>query len=183
MVREYKEKEYKKKEYKSSIRKKSATPLKMMSKAKASSVAPRSLSIASSAVPSAPPSSASLSVQAAPSPAPTSAQPATPATPAQPAEPGRPEVSSGGSGTVTITVDVDHEDYTQLPGELDGKFEALDEDSALRSTILKPDQTWTKSYQTALLAAPSKKTMYTADLEEEKKKAYDLLDCLSRSGV
>lgn len=84
---------------------------------------------------------------------------------------------------MTITVDVEHEDYTKLPGHLDSKFEALDEDSALRSTILKADQTWTKLYQKALLAEPTKTTLYTSDLEEEKKKTYDLLDCLSRSGT
>jgi len=79
-------------------------------------------------------------------------------------------------------VEVDHEDYTKIPGELDTKFEKLDEDSALRSTILKPESTWTKSFQKALLTAPEKTTWYTHDLEEEKKKTYDLLDSLSRSG-
>jgi len=96
-------------------------------------------------------------------------------------EPKQPEQSSAG-GTVTITVPVEHEDYTKLPGELDNKFERLDEDSALRSTIIKPTSTWTKSYQKALLAAPEKTTLYVNNLEEEKKKTYDLLDCLSRSG-
>jgi len=76
----------------------------------------------------------------------------------------------------------DEEDYTQLPKELDRKFEVLDEDSALRPTIIKPGKTWNKHYQKALLAAPSQMTLQRDDQRKEREKAYDLLDALSRSG-
>lgn len=143
---------------------KSAVPMAM---------AAPSFSSFSSPVPCPPPS--------APSPiTTTTTAPSTPA--AQPTQASQQQHPKEASGTVTLTVEVDHEDYTKLPGQLDSKFEAIDDDSALRSTILKADETWTKHFQKALLAAPTKTTLYTKDLEEEKKKAYDLLDCLSRSG-
>jgi hypothetical protein len=78
--------------------------------------------------------------------------------------------------------EVDEDDYTLIPTELDRKFEILDEDSALRPTIIQPGQVWTKSSQAALLAAPTQATLYTADQENERNKAFDLLDALTRSG-
>jgi hypothetical protein len=75
------------------------------------------------------------------------------------------------------------EDYTKLPTELDKKFELLDEDSALRPTIIKPGTVWTKRYQKALLAEPAEQTLLVKDQEIERTRTFDLLDALSRSGV
>lgn len=75
-------------------------------------------------------------------------------------------------------------DYTTIPGKLDNMFEKLDEDSALRPTIITPGNTWTRRYQKALLAEPTQETI-TADSGQkiEKQKAFDLLDALSRAGA
>jgi len=39
-------------------------------------------------------------------------------------------------------------DYTKIPAQMEKKFEALDEDSALRPTIIKPGDSWTKKVPT-----------------------------------
>jgi hypothetical protein len=74
------------------------------------------------------------------------------------------------------------EDYTKIPTELDRKFEILDEDSALRPTIIKPGTLWTKSSQVALLAQPKTSTVSVDQQVTERNRAYDLLDALTKSG-
>jgi len=74
------------------------------------------------------------------------------------------------------------EDYTLIPNELDRKFEILDEDSALRPTIIQPGQVWVKSSQVALLSFPVTQTLTIDQQQLEKNKAFDLLDALTRSG-
>jgi len=73
-------------------------------------------------------------------------------------------------------------DYTKIPSEMEKKFEELDEDSALRPTIINPGNTWTKRYQKALLAEPETMTMLTEEQGKERNKAFDLLDALTKSG-
>lgn len=75
------------------------------------------------------------------------------------------------------------EDFTKYPALLDEKYALLDEDNALRPTIVKPGTTWTKKYQASLLAKPATKTLGTEEQREERNKAFDLLDALSRSGA
>lgn len=75
------------------------------------------------------------------------------------------------------------EDFTQIPTELDAKFEALDEDSALRPTIINLGHSWTKKHYESLLASQSTTYMSTTEQGEARDKAYDLLDALTRSGV
>jgi hypothetical protein len=70
-----------------------------------------------------------------------------------------------------------------LPIELDSKFEELDEDSALRPTIITPANVWRKRFQKALLAEPSSSTLTTTEQGQERNRAFDLLDALSRSGA
>ncbi len=83
----------------------------------------------------------------------------------------------------TETTEVTATDYTQYPTLLDKNYEKYDPDSALRPTIIKVGETWTKKAQAALLTAASSKTLYTADQSSEKTAAFDLLDALSRSGA
>lgn len=73
-------------------------------------------------------------------------------------------------------------DYTLIPGELDRRFEKLDEDSSLRPTILKIGQTWEKTSQEALLSDPKTSSLNVEQQEDERDRAFDLLDALSRSG-
>jgi len=73
-------------------------------------------------------------------------------------------------------------DYTLIPAELDRRFERLDEDSALRPTIMKVGQNWQKTSQAALLADPATAALSTDDQKNAKDRAYDLLDSMSRSG-
>jgi hypothetical protein len=73
-------------------------------------------------------------------------------------------------------------DYTKIPGELDRKFESLDEDSALRPTIINIGETWTKVSYPSLLAGATTASLDADGQKQENNKAYDLIDALSRSG-
>jgi hypothetical protein len=102
-----------------------------------------------------------------------SATPA-PATPGARAVPASSSAPSGGDGTV---------DYTRIPGELDAKLEAIDEDDALRATILTPAPMWARTRQKGLLSPPKTTPLVASELDREKVKAFDLLDALTRSGA
>ncbi len=74
-------------------------------------------------------------------------------------------------------------DYTRIPAVLDRRFEEIDEDAALRPTIINPGDTWQKTSQKGLLSEPITTTLRAKEQETEKNKAFDLLDALSRSGT
>jgi hypothetical protein len=74
-------------------------------------------------------------------------------------------------------------DYTRIPAELDRRFDALDEDSALRPTIINPGELWTRSAQKGLLASPVTATLAEKEQKDEKNRAFDLLDALTKSGA
>mmetsp|Transcript_109599 Transcript_109599/g.340182 ORF Transcript_109599/g.340182 Transcript_109599/m.340182 type:complete len:159 (-) Transcript_109599:107-583(-) len=74
-------------------------------------------------------------------------------------------------------------DYTQVPREMDERFEKLDTDSALRPTIINPSAIWTKRAQKALLASPTTSTLGSEEQKKEKDAAFDLLDALTKSGA
>lgn len=118
---------------------------------------------------------------AAPAPAPAPTAPPPPPAPAQravqQATQDRPsEATAGAAATGT-------RDYTQVPREMDRRFEELDTDGALRPTIIKPSDVWTKRAQKALLAAPSTSTLRGDEQKQEKDAAFDLLDALTKSGA
>lgn len=74
-------------------------------------------------------------------------------------------------------------DFTQIPKQLDKRFEIFDIESALKSTKIKTLPTWTrKSSKNSLLLPPKSETLTPDDQKSEKTKALDLLDALSRSG-
>jgi len=91
---------------------------------------------------------------------------------------------AGGSVAVGGTIDV-HADVTVLPSRLDAAC-AGDEAraGALRATIIKPADAWTKISQPKLLGAKSTSTLRKGSEEEKsaRAEAFDLLDALSRSG-
>jgi len=145
----------------------------------------RSSSIMASAGP--PPSLPSPASSAVALPSPPRAVAAAPKPLPQPAAPNvsspkvaEQNISTKSPGSISLTDD--DLDYTKIPTVLDKKFEMLDDDSALRPTILKPGNTWTKSSQKALLADPTVETLSTDQQGKERSKAFDLLDALSRSG-
>eukprot|EP01104_Vermistella_antarctica_P010587 TRINITY_DN2837_c0_g1_i1.p1 TRINITY_DN2837_c0_g1~~TRINITY_DN2837_c0_g1_i1.p1 ORF type:complete len:269 (+),score=135.51 TRINITY_DN2837_c0_g1_i1:1-807(+) len=90
------------------------------------------------------------------------------------------EASGDDSGDWQYTPQVD--DYTLVPKELEGKFDRLDPDGALRPTIIHPGKVWKKRAQAALLGKATTSTLEGDDQAEEKTRAFDLLDALSRSG-
>jgi hypothetical protein len=121
--------------------------------------------------------------EAAHSPSP----PAEPAEPAEPADSGQKEIvesplSDDGESEFPEG-DSDHVDYTKIPELLDSKFEELDEDSSLRPTIINPGTTWTKKYHADLLSPSVTITLTSKEQEAERRKAFDLIDVLSKSGT
>ncbi|CAE7604446.1 unnamed protein product [Symbiodinium sp. CCMP2592] len=74
-------------------------------------------------------------------------------------------------------------DFTQVPQELDERFEKLDPDSALRPTIITPGSLWSKRAQKSLLSPPSTSSLSTDDQKREKDAAFDLLDAITKSGA
>lgn len=74
-------------------------------------------------------------------------------------------------------------DYTRIPAALDRKFEELDEESALRPTIINPGDVWSRTSQRGLLSDPVIANLHAREQATERNKAFDLLDALSRSGA
>lgn len=86
---------------------------------------------------------------------------------------------AGGAGAGASAVAID---YTKIPSELDRRYEALDEDSALRPTTIKTGEVWRLKSQAGLLSKPVEKMVSAEAQKERKAQAFDLLDALSRSG-
>jgi len=74
-------------------------------------------------------------------------------------------------------------DYTQVPKEMDARFETLDVDGQVRPTIINPGEYWTKNSQKALLAKPETSVLDSDAQKKEKDAAFDLLDALTKSGA
>jgi len=75
------------------------------------------------------------------------------------------------------------QDFTAIPRILDNKMEKLDSDNSIQSTIIKTGRTWTRKRQQNLLTPPNTSQLFAKQIDDEKKKAFDLLDAVSRSGV
>ena len=74
------------------------------------------------------------------------------------------------------------QDFTLLPRLLDTVAATHDKDGSLRSTIVKTSHHWERTRKKNLLAPSQRERIPQATIETEKKKAFDLLDALSRSG-
>ncbi|CAE8621348.1 unnamed protein product, partial [Polarella glacialis] len=83
--------------------------------------------------------------------------------------------------------EVGSRDFTQVPRQMDERFEKMDTDSALRPTIITPAASWIKKSQKALLATPSTSALGSLEQKTEKvavsDAAFDLLDALTKSGA
>ncbi len=137
--------------------------------------------VAAPAKAAAPPPAAPPVPQAAPRPATTAASAST-ANVATP-RPDRPAGDGRAPDATAHAGDGDGVDYTRIPVELDQKFEAIDEDGALRPTIINPGDVWSKTSQKGLLSGSTEETLTGDDQRGERDKAFDLLDALSRSGA
>ena len=106
---------------------------------------------------------------------PTPATSTTPVTPsAHPPSATPPIVDGGKSGSV---------DYTTLPQRLDAAYGELDVEAAIRPTRIDVGAEWSRSSQPALLAARVESTVDAAEQRRAQRKAFDLLDALTRSGA
>lgn len=122
------------------------------------------------AAPGAPPPPASAA--SAPAPAAQTSSPAQPQQTSAPQDQDCGGVAVGGA-----------RDFTRVPAEMDESFEKLDTDGALRPTIIKAGERWTKQAQKALLASPTTSTLHSSEQKKEKDAAFDLLDALTKSGA
>jgi len=75
------------------------------------------------------------------------------------------------------------EDFTAIPKLLDAKLEKYDTDNALHSTTITASQMWTLRRQANLLTSANTVAFDGLGTKTEKKKAFDLLDAISRSGT
>jgi len=74
-------------------------------------------------------------------------------------------------------------DYTAIPRMLDDRMSILDSSNAVRAAIITVGPEWTRRAQKALLAPPIEETLSASQQDQEKDKAFDLLDALTKSGA
>jgi len=74
-------------------------------------------------------------------------------------------------------------DFTMIPKQLDAKFDEYDNENSIRSTIIEAGKAWTRKRQENLLTKICETSLSFDDTKSEQKKAFDLLDALSRSGT
>jgi len=66
---------------------------------------------------------------------------------------------------------------------LDKKFLQLDDDAAVRPTIINVNENWRKRVQKTLLSKPQEESMTNDGQESARNTAFDLIDALTRSGT
>lgn len=74
-------------------------------------------------------------------------------------------------------------DLTLVPAQLEAAYGAFDPEGAIQPTKVVLGNEWVRSSQRSLLGKPTEQSLVAAALDEEKKKAFDLIDALSRSGA
>jgi len=135
-----------------------------------------------SAVPAPPPAAAPMQVAcAAQQQANTAAPPTAPQQLQQPQP--QPLDSQLPTAGTSAGSEVGSRDFTQVPRQMDERFERMDTDSALRPTIITPAASWIKKSQKALLATPSTSALGSLEQKTEMDAAFDLLDALTKSGA
>ena len=116
-----------------------------------------------------------------PPPSPSSGEVSSPQEPSKQPEEKKettPSLESEGFGS-----EGEDRDVTKVPVELDGKFDKLDPEGAVRPTILKFEgDWWMKSFE-SLLSLPKFESMGKEKQGKQKDKAFDLLDSITRSGA
>eukprot|EP01060_Flectonema_neradi_P035949 TRINITY_DN6758_c1_g1_i1.p1 TRINITY_DN6758_c1_g1~~TRINITY_DN6758_c1_g1_i1.p1 ORF type:complete len:918 (+),score=233.46 TRINITY_DN6758_c1_g1_i1:49-2802(+) len=74
-------------------------------------------------------------------------------------------------------------DISKVPDTLEQNLLSLDIEGSLRPTIIKMGDRWSKRYQKGLLSKQETSKLGANEQKAEHKKAFDLLDSLTRSGV
>eukprot|EP00218_Dolichomastix_sp_CCMP3274_P015608 CAMPEP_0170138316 /NCGR_PEP_ID=MMETSP0033_2-20121228/4822_1 /TAXON_ID=195969 /ORGANISM="Dolichomastix tenuilepis, Strain CCMP3274" /LENGTH=1046 /DNA_ID=CAMNT_0010374311 /DNA_START=35 /DNA_END=3175 /DNA_ORIENTATION=- len=102
-------------------------------------------------------------------------------------EPAAPTADGGRSGAAAAAAAAAASggalDYATLPAMLDERLAVMDEEGALRSTIIKASKPWHLKQQRNLLLKPTERIIDEAtETRALKARAFDLLDQLSRSG-
>jgi hypothetical protein len=129
------------------------------------------------------PSPAAASVWFEATPAPHAVSPPPPPAPEAARPPAAPPSTNPAAGPSPAGTPSDLVDYTRIPAELDRRFEAIDEDNALRPAILHLGAVWTRTSRQGLLVAPSTHSLHAKDQKTEHNRAFDLLDALTKSGA
>ena len=100
-----------------------------------------------------------------------------------------PESKTDEKENIKIQSNIDHSsknnemiDFTKIPSKLDSQFELLDTSDSLHTTILSVASNWQKKYQKTILGNTESKSLNEESLKEERDNAFDLLDCLTKSG-
>lgn len=92
-----------------------------------------------------------------------------------------PSAKSGTVGQGNLG-DANAVDFTMVPKILDDVIEKSEKNTSLRSTVLKTSNSWVRNRQENILAPFKSQRLNLSDIKDEKNKAFDLLDALSRSG-
>jgi hypothetical protein len=75
-------------------------------------------------------------------------------------------------------------DLTAMPAAMDAAFAALDSDGALRPMVIKPSGAWTRTAPSSIMdKSPAAQTLGSDAQAAEKRRAFDLLDALTRAGA
>lgn len=74
-------------------------------------------------------------------------------------------------------------DLTAIPAQLEAAYDALDSESAIRPTKISVGGVWQRRSKPGLLATATEQPVRESEQKSEKKKAFDLIDALSRSGA
>lgn len=83
---------------------------------------------------------------------------------------------------VSYDLDDSDIDFLSIPRILDNKIELLDSDSFLRSTKITVGASWTLATQANLLSDRAVQHLSNIQQAEERNKAFDLLDAITKSG-
>ncbi len=76
-------------------------------------------------------------------------------------------------------------DFTAVPHLLDANFDSFGNGSVLRSVIIRPGHPWSRQRQPSLVARalPLALPIYEDGTKSEMRKAFDLMDALTKSGA
>jgi hypothetical protein len=73
-------------------------------------------------------------------------------------------------------------DVTTLPQVMEASYDHLDIEGAIRPTIIRVGDSWSYQSQTSLLTKPTTTTLNHDHQHDQRNKAMDLLDALTKSG-
>ncbi|KAJ3314902.1 hypothetical protein HDV04_005323 [Boothiomyces sp. JEL0838] len=133
-------------------------------------------------MPPPPPPVAVMSAAPLPVPKPVSLMAVAPSQPAQPVQSTQPTQNTQQQPIQETWEEVSATDYKGIPTKLDAIFEKYTSDSAIRSTIIKVGDYFSRTRKEGFHSAAVSTQLYSNEMKTEKSQALDLLDALTRSG-